>query len=82
MNHIPNHRNQQQILRAVTSSGCLSELQQLATLPEYERERLLAIMDLVCTCCIGHNTDVQVRVGVVQGLTHPQCAGCREGTRR
>ena len=60
VNDIPNHRNQQQILRAVTSSGCLSGLPQLAKLPEYERARLLIILDLVCTCCIGHNTDVQV----------------------
>ena len=64
-NQIPVHRNQQQILQSLVTNSCLQGLQQLAALPDPDRQRLVAILDLVCTCCVGHYGDAQA---VAQGL--------------
>ena len=66
-NQIPVHRNQQQILRAVVSTrgDCLQGIQRVASLSNPERQWLLAVVELVCTCCIGHDHEAQ---GLAQGL--------------
>ena len=62
---IPVHRNQQQILQSLVTHNSLHGLHKLASLSASERQRLLAILDLVNTCCVGHYAYAQT---LAQGL--------------
>ena len=65
-NQIPVHRNQQQILQGIGAKGYLYELQQLYLVPGAARDRMLSILDLVCTCCVGqYNAAMVVAQGMV-----------------
>ena len=59
------YRNQQQILQSLVSHSCLRRLHRLHSLDDPQRQWLLGVIDLICTCCVGHYADVQA---VAQGL--------------
>ena len=67
VNHIPVHRNQQQILRSLVSirGDCFQGVQQLSALLEHERQWLQDIVGLVCACTVGHDAEAQA---LAQGL--------------